>query len=106
MFRLNKHKDTDINTDGDKNVVRKQIRFVGRVQSVGFRYSAMYFAQDLGLTGWVTNEWDDTVTMEVQGPQEDIDKLLHKLHNKPPIRIDSMGILNLPLKKERGFHVR
>jgi len=100
LFRLNKDKELD------KGIVRKQIRFVGRVQSVGFRYTAMYFAQDLGLTGWVTNEWDETVSMEVQGPQEKIDLLLHKLHNRPPIRIDSMGILDIPVKKERGFHVR
>ena len=100
MFRLNKEEAMD------PNIVRKQIRFVGRVQSVGFRYTAMYFAQDLGLTGWVTNEWDETVSMEVQGTQEKIDQLLHKLHNRPPIRIDSMGILDIPVKKERGFHVR
>ena len=58
MFRLNKNKEKEI----DNGIVRKQIRFVGRVQSVGFRYTAMYFAQDLGLTGWVTNEWDETVS--------------------------------------------
>ena len=100
MFRLNKNKEIE------NGIVRKQIRFVGRVQCVGFRYSAMYFAQDLGLTGWVQNEWDETVIMEVQGPEEDIEKLIRKLHNKPPIRIDNMGILDIPIKKERGFHVR
>ena len=36
--------------------VRKRIIFRGRVQGVGFRYTAKYLAQSLGLTGWVRNE--------------------------------------------------
>lgn len=47
--------------------VRKHITFYGRVQGVGFRYTAKYLAQSMDLTGWVENEWDGTVTMEVQG---------------------------------------
>ena len=37
--------------------VRKELTFTGRVQGVGFRYRAAYKAKDLGLTGWVRNEW-------------------------------------------------
>ena len=44
--------------------VRKHIIFHGRVQGVGFRYTAKYLAQSLGLTGWVANEWDGTVSMD------------------------------------------
>ena len=47
--------------------VRKHIVFYGRVQGVGFRYTAKYLARSLELTGWVKNDWDGTVTMEVQG---------------------------------------
>lgn len=47
--------------------VRKHIVFYGRVQGVGFRYTAKYLANSLNLVGWVQNEWDGTVTMEVQG---------------------------------------
>ena len=49
--------------------VRKHITFYGRVQGVGFRYTAKYLAQSMDLTGWVENEWDGTVTMEVQGSE-------------------------------------
>ena len=35
--------------------VRKHIVFQGRVQGVGFRYTAKYMAQSLGLVGWVQN---------------------------------------------------
>lgn len=36
--------------------VRKFLTFTGRVQGVGFRYTAEYLAQSIGLTGWVRNE--------------------------------------------------
>lgn len=39
--------------------VRKRIIFRGRVQGVGFRYTAKYLAQSLGLTGWVRNEYEE-----------------------------------------------
>ena len=37
--------------------VRKRIIFHGRVQGVGFRYTAKYLARSLRLTGWVKNGW-------------------------------------------------
>ena len=36
--------------------IRKQYTFTGHVQGVGFRYSAQYLAQAIGVTGWVKNE--------------------------------------------------
>ena len=59
--------------------VRKFLTFTGRVQGVGFRYTAEYLAQSIGLTGWVRNEWDGSVAMEVQGTEEQIDLLIKKL---------------------------
>ena len=50
--------------------IRKQYTFTGHVQGVGFRYSAQYLAQAIGVTGWVKNEWDGTVVMEAQGTRE------------------------------------
>ncbi len=38
-------------------MVRKHIYFSGRVQGVGFRYSALYLARPLGLTGWVSTNY-------------------------------------------------
>ena len=39
--------------------IRKHIYFSGRVQAVGFRYSALCLAKELQLTGWVEkfNGW-------------------------------------------------
>ena len=52
--------------------VRKHMIFHGRVQGVGFRYTAKYLARSMNLTGWVKNEYDGTVVMEVQGRGNDL----------------------------------
>lgn len=59
--------------------VRKHIYFSGRVQGVGFRYTATYLARPLDLTGWVKNLWDGRVEMEVQGQEAAIQRFLSQL---------------------------
>ena len=49
---------------------RIHVRFVGQVQGVGFRWTSQRVAFDLGLTGWVRNEPDGSVSMELQGQDE------------------------------------
>ena len=86
--------------------IRKQYTFTGHVQEVGFRYSAQYLAQAIGVTGWVKNEWDGTVVMEAQGTREQLDLLVQKLRTRNFIRIDYAAELEIPLVEELGFHVR
>ena len=50
-----------------ENAERLRVRFVGRVQGVGFRWTALMVARRLSLTGWVRNEPDGSVVAEVQG---------------------------------------
>ena len=58
----------DRSTAGDgTDLVRLRLRFVGQVQGVGFRWTSAGVARDLGLTGWVRNELDGSVTAEIQG---------------------------------------
>ena len=85
--------------------IRKHIQFCGRVQGVGFRYKAKYLAQSLGLTGWVKNEWDGSVTMEIQGRSMMIEKMLENLNRDRYIVIDWIDAKEIPLEDGRGFHV-
>lgn len=88
-------------------IERKRIIFTGRVQGVGFRYRAMFHARDLGLTGFVRNEWDGTVYMEVQGEEERIEKLLYLLQNERYIIIKGMDIARMALvEREKTFGVK
>lgn len=88
-------------------IKRKEIVFHGRVQGVGFRWTAGQHAHDLGLTGWVRNEYDGTVTMEVQGEDELIDKLVELLYSDRWIRIDTIDVRTQKvLPDEHDFQVR
>ena len=86
--------------------VRKHIVFYGRVQGVGFRYTAKYLAQAMDLTGWVRNEWDGTVTMEIQGSEILINKVLVGLNNNRFITIDWVDTQEIPLEEEKDFVVK
>ncbi len=86
--------------------VRKHITFHGRVQGVGFRYTAKYLARSLRLSGWVKNEWDGTVSLEIQGREALIQKLLIGLNNNQFISIEWMDTEEIPLEQESGFQVR
>ena len=85
---------------------RWRIRFYGRVQHVGFRYTALYLTRDLYLTGWVRNLPDGSVLTEAQGGTAQLRKLVIRLKSQPHIHIEKTEIEELPLKPaERGFRV-
>ena len=99
--------DTEISESGDRmSEVRKHLVFHGKVQGVGFRYTAKYLALSLGLTGWARNEWDGTVTMEVQGRETLINKLLVGLNQNQFISIEWIDTREIPLEEEKAFSVK
>ena len=50
----------------------KYIVFSGRVQGVGFRFTAMNIANRCELTGYVRNRSDGAVEMLAQGDEQDV----------------------------------
>lgn len=60
-------------------VVAKHIIFTGRVQGVGFRFTALDVANRYRLTGWVRNLLNGTVGMLAQGPSDDVDNCLRDI---------------------------
>jgi acylphosphatase len=55
----------------------------GRVQGVSFRYYTQRRARDLGLVGYVRNQWDGTVEVVAEGQQPKVEELLAYLHVGP-----------------------
>ena len=51
----------------------KHIVFTGRVQGVGFRFTAFHIANRCQLSGWVRNCTNGDVEMVVQGRPDNID---------------------------------
>ncbi|QEN08449.1 acylphosphatase [Oceanispirochaeta crateris] len=64
-----------------KNAVR--VRVTGRVQGVGFRYFTCRHARRLGITGWVRNEYDGSVLVQMQGPSEVLEDMCRCLEKGP-----------------------
>lgn len=90
-----------------KKIVRKYIRFYGQVQAVGFRWRATQAARACGVSGWVRNEYDDSVSMEIQGTERQIDDVVASLRRGSYIRIDHMEVKTIAVDPdERGFTVR
>ncbi len=85
--------------------VRRHFHFYGQVQGVGFRFQAMMAAQSLGLTGWVRNEHDGSVTMEIQGSEEEIAAAIDLIRNSRFIRIEKTETKLIPLEEgESSFN--
>ncbi len=88
-------------------MIRYHFRFIGRVQGVGFRWTATRAADVLGLTGWVYNAWDGSVEMEVQGDEESIKEMLKAIDRGRFIQIDEIEKKEIPIvEDERYFDVK
>ena len=85
---------------------RYRLRFYGRVQGVGFRYTALHAANMYRLTGYVRNEYDGSVTCEVQGRDEDIEMFIRQIGSGRLIEIDRIEKNKLEVEPdERSFKV-
>ena len=71
-------------------MIRKHIIFYGDVQGVGFRWRARHAASLHDCTGWCRNEWDGSVTMEIQGSREQIEGVLQTIEGGHFIDIEEM----------------
>ena len=90
-----------------EGTARRRYEIEGRVQGVGFRYRARYAAQTLGLTGWVENEDDGSVTLELQGDPQLFGELFVMIQRSDFIEITALRQRELePDPWERGFSVR
>jgi len=59
--------------------VRVAFTVHGRVQGVGFRYFVLETAEALGLSGFVRNEWNGTVTGVTEGEAAPLEALRQAL---------------------------
>ena len=88
-------------------IIRVEFRFYGRVQGVGFRYKLTHLARGCGVSGWVRNEYDGSVTAQLQGREEQLDKIFPLLLQDRYIDIQNMDRKEVPIEEgERGFQVR
>jgi acylphosphatase len=79
----------------------------GRVQGVFYRASAAEQAVKSGLVGFVRNEPDGSVLMEVEGEEEAIATFVSWARNGPPrARVDSCNVSQGDLKNYNDFKIQ
>ncbi len=59
---------------------RAQVFYSGRVQGVGFRYTAREVACGFEVTGWVRNLMDGRVELVAEGEEEEVNAFLEAIH--------------------------
>ena len=60
-------------------MIAREVVFKGRVQGVGFRYTARDMARDLAVSGWVKNCSDGSVRMVAEGEEAMVEELIARL---------------------------
>jgi len=65
------------------NKTNEIIRVYGRVQGVGFRYSAQQIATSMGICGYVANESDGSVYIEAEASSEQINQFIECCRKGP-----------------------
>ncbi|HLB75169.1 MAG TPA: acylphosphatase [Sedimentisphaerales bacterium] len=74
----------------------KHLIFIGRVQGVGFRFTAHRIANRHFLTGFVRNLPDGTVEMLAQGQSKDINDCIAEINQATHGYITETRITDLP----------
>jgi len=79
----------------------------GFVQGVGFRYFTHRAAGQLGLVGWVKNQYDGTVEIWAEGPENKLQQFIKIIERGPEhALVENVNIEWLPTKEKYSrFHI-
>jgi acylphosphatase len=91
----------------DEPVTCRRLIFEGRVQGVGFRYTATSVARRIGTKGYVRNLRDGSVELVAEGTEQQIDRLLKELADAFEGCIEQQTAEEIPCSEEfAGFDIR
>ena len=84
-----------------------QITVSGRVQGVGFRWSAVNKAEQLGIKGFVRNMYDGSVFIEAEADEISLDHFSIWCHKGPSFaRVEKVDTTPGIVKNYTSFSVR
>ncbi len=87
-------------------MIRKRLKIWGIVQGVGFRYQSFSLAQTMHLVGWVKNNSDGSVSIEVQGQKQRVNNFIECLYTKIRFaKIDRIEEIKIELQSETSFKI-
>ena len=86
---------------------RYVVRYEGRVQGVGFRFNAVRQSAGLNLNGFVRNESDGSVLMDVEGREAALKHLLRRIEEEMNDHIEAVEVTaGSLLGTLGGFHIK
>jgi len=86
--------------------LRLDLVIEGRVQGVGYRYSAKMEAESMGIRGSVQNLSDGSVFVTAQGEKEAMDNFLRWCHKGPPsAKVSNIEIVQRKTEEFTEFRV-
>jgi acylphosphatase len=95
--------------NSEKNQIKKHVDLTinGRVQGVFFRHNAKLKADEYGVTGFVKNQNDGSVYIEVEGEEENLDDFLGWCEEGPPYaRVNEVQKKESEVKQFSNFEIR
>ncbi|MEI6576292.1 MAG: acylphosphatase [Bacteroidota bacterium] len=83
------------------------IRIQGKVQKVGFRFHTHLEATRYNLNGYVRNDIDGGVYIEIEGEDEDLKPFLEWCHSGPPHAVvEDIDLKKAPVVGYDRFSIR
>jgi acylphosphatase len=86
--------------------IARQVYYSGRVQGVGFRYTAASIARSHAVAGWVRNLDDDRVQLVIEGPAGSVQACLHAIRDYWGTHIRDEEMEELEPAGLPGFEIR
>lgn len=83
------------------------IKVLGKVQGVGFRFYTQKKAVELKIDGFVKNMRDGSVYIEAEATEVPLDRFIQWVRQGPDwARVDDMSIQEKPVEGFKGFHIK
>ena len=86
--------------------VCRHVQYTGRVQGVGFRYTAQRLAERYPVAGFVRNLSDGSVELVAEGPAEEVDAFLAAVAQQMAGCIERSDVRDDTPGGYRGFRIR
>lgn len=84
-----------------------RLKISGKVQGVWFSKSTQVQAQALGLTGWLQNEPNGSVTCVTEGPEAGLEALVTWCRQGPPhAKVSEINTESIAPTGAKSFEVR
>jgi len=90
----------------DNMTVCKRVTYKGRVQGVGFRYTAQEIAAGYSITGYVRNLPSGDVELVAEGAPDQVDAFVGAIARKMMDYIKQTTVEEIPSGSYKGFTIR